>query len=44
MRSALLRGRDYTRLGITAAVAEGRAAIAISRGGAPKSYRYRDPN
>jgi serine/threonine protein phosphatase PrpC len=44
MRSALLRGRDYTRLGITAAVAEGRAAIALSRGGAPKSYRYRDPN
>ena len=44
MRSALLRGRDHTRLGITAAVAEGRAAIALSRGGAPKSYRYRDPN
>jgi serine/threonine protein phosphatase PrpC len=44
MRSALLRGRDHTRLGITAAVAEGRAAIAISRGGAPKAYRYRDPN
>ena len=44
MRSALLRGRDHTRLGITAAVAEGRAAIAISRGGALKAYRYRDPN
>jgi serine/threonine protein phosphatase PrpC len=44
MRSALLRGRDHTRLDITAAVAEGRAAIALSRGGAPKSYRYRDPN
>ena len=44
MRSALLRGRDYTRLGVTAAVAEGRAAIALSRGGASKSYRYRDPN
>jgi serine/threonine protein phosphatase PrpC len=44
MRSALLRGRDHTRLGITAAVAEGCAAIAISRGGAPKAYRYRDPN
>ena len=44
MRSALLRGRDHTRLGITAAVAEGRAAIALSRGGAPKSYRHRDPN
>jgi serine/threonine protein phosphatase PrpC len=44
MRSALLRGRDHTRLGATAAVAEGRAAIALSRGGAPKSYRHRDPN
>ena len=44
MRSALLRGRDHTRIGITAAVAEGRAAIAISRGGAAKAYRYRDPN
>ena len=44
MRSALLRGRDHTRLGLTAAVAEGRAAIALSRGGAAKSYRYRDPN
>ncbi len=29
---------------MTAAVAEGRAAIALSRGGAPKSYRHRDPN
>jgi serine/threonine protein phosphatase PrpC len=44
MRSALLRGREHTRLGVTAAVAEGRAAIALSRGGAPKAYRYRDPN
>jgi len=44
MRSALLRGRDHTRLGMTAAVAEGRAAIALSRGGAPKSYRHHDPN
>jgi serine/threonine protein phosphatase PrpC len=44
MRSALLRGRDHTQLGVTAAVAEGSAAIAISRGGAPKAYRHRDPN
>jgi serine/threonine protein phosphatase PrpC len=44
MRSSLLRGRDHTQLGVTAAVAEGPAAIAISRGGAPKAYRYRDPN
>jgi len=44
MRSALLRGRDHTRLGMIAAVAEGRAAIALSRGGAAKSYRHRDAN
>jgi serine/threonine protein phosphatase PrpC len=44
MRSALLRGRDHTHLGVTAAIAEGRAAIALSRGGAPKSYSHRDPN
>lgn len=44
MRSALLRGREHTQLGVTAAIAEGRAAIAISRGGAPKAYHYRDPN
>ena len=40
----MLRGRDHTRIGVTSAVAEGCAAIALSRGGAPKSYRYRDPN
>jgi serine/threonine protein phosphatase PrpC len=44
VRSALLRGRDHTRLGATAAIAEANAAIALSRGGAPKSYRHRDPN
>jgi serine/threonine protein phosphatase PrpC len=44
MKSALLRGREHTRLGTTAAIAEGRAAIALSRGGAPKRYRHRDPN
>jgi serine/threonine protein phosphatase PrpC len=44
MRSALLRGRDYPTIGMTGAVAEGRAAIAISRGGAKKSYAYKEPN
>jgi serine/threonine protein phosphatase PrpC len=44
MRSALLRGRDHTRIGMTAVIAEGRAAIALSRGGAPKAYHHRDPN
>jgi serine/threonine protein phosphatase PrpC len=44
MRSAVLRGRDHVRLGATAAIAEGRAAIALSRGGATKSYRHRDAN
>jgi hypothetical protein len=44
MRSAQLRGRDHTRLGMTAAIAEGRAAIALSRGGAAKSYQHKDPN
>lgn len=44
MRTALLRGREHTVLGGVSAVAEGPAAIAISRGGAPKTYAYRDPN
>jgi serine/threonine protein phosphatase PrpC len=44
MRTALLRGREHTVLGGVSVVAEGPAAIAISRGGAPKTYAYRDPN
>ncbi len=44
MRSALLRGRDHGELGLIAAEAEGRAAVAISRGGAAKSYAHTDPN
>jgi serine/threonine protein phosphatase PrpC len=44
VRSALLRGREHTLLGAVDAVAEGGAAIAISRGGAPKRYAYREPN
>jgi serine/threonine protein phosphatase PrpC len=44
MRTALLLGREHTLLGGVSAIAEGPAAIAISRGGAPKTYAHRDPN
>lgn len=44
MREARLFGRDHTRYGFTAAVAEGRLAAALSAGGAPKTYDHTDPN
>jgi serine/threonine protein phosphatase PrpC len=44
LRSALLRGRDCGRIGEIESVAEGPAAIALSRGGAAKTYGYVDPN
>ncbi len=44
MRTAYLRGREHTKLGAVAAIAEGSAAIALSRGGAAKRYAHRDPN
>lgn len=44
MRSALLRGREHHHLGSVDVVAEGPAAVAISIGGAPKSYAHTDPN
>ncbi len=44
MHSAVLNGRDHTIIGGTACVAEGRAAIALSRGGAGKRYAHKDPN
>ena len=44
MRSGLLLGSDHTQLGAVSALSEGRAGIALSRGGAPKTYRYQDPN
>lgn len=44
MRSGLLHGREHTRLGAVAAVAQGRCAIALSRGGFAKRYEHRDPN
>jgi serine/threonine protein phosphatase PrpC len=44
MRSGLLLGREHTKLGAIAALAEGRCAIALSRGGYAKGYAHRDPN
>jgi hypothetical protein len=44
MRTALLVGRDHSLLGAIDAIAEGCAAIALSRGGAAKTYAYKDPN
>jgi len=44
MRSALLHGPDHGRIGAVAAVAEGRAAITLCRGGAAKTYSHTDPN
>lgn len=44
MRSALLRGRDHVELDAIDVVGEGPVAIAISRGGAAKTYPYTDPN
>ncbi len=44
MRSGLLRGRDHVELGSVGAEAEGPAALALSRGGAAKTYAYTDPN
>jgi serine/threonine protein phosphatase PrpC len=44
MPSGVLRGRDHTGEGRIAAIAEGRAAVALSRGGAPKVYAHKDPN
>lgn len=44
MRHATLLGRDHTEIGALASVAEGPAAIALSRGGAAKTYSYVDAN
>lgn len=40
----MLRGRDNVLLGRVSALAEGAAAVALSRGGADKPYPYVDPN
>jgi hypothetical protein len=44
MRTGFLRGRDHLQIGGVAALAERRVAIALSRGGAEKTYEHRDPN
>ena len=44
MRSALLRGQDHRLVGALACVAEGPAAITLSRGGARKTYDYVEEN
>jgi serine/threonine protein phosphatase PrpC len=44
MQPTRLRGADHEMIGEIAALAEGCAAIALSRGGAAKTYRYRHAN
>ena len=44
MRTASLLGESHLVHGAVAAVAEGPAAITLSRGGAPKRYGHTDPN
>ena len=44
LRSAALFGRDHVDIGAVASVSEGGAGIAISRGGASKTYSYVEPN
>jgi len=44
MRSALLRGHEHPEIGSLEVIGEGPAAIAISRGGAAKTYAHADPN
>jgi serine/threonine protein phosphatase PrpC len=44
MRSAFLCGRHHHRVGGLELIAEGPTAIALSRGGARKTYSHTDPN
>jgi serine/threonine protein phosphatase PrpC len=44
LRHGLLRGRDHSEIGAVAAEAEGALAVALSRGGARKTYAHHDPN
>lgn len=44
MRSAILVGRDHRQIGALELVAEGPCAVALSRGGAAKTYNHTDPN
>lgn len=44
MQPTRLRGADHETIGEIATLAEGAAAVALSRGGAAKRYRYRHAN
>jgi hypothetical protein len=44
MQTAFLRGRDHHWVGGLELTGVGRAAVALSRGGARKTYSYTDPN
>jgi serine/threonine protein phosphatase PrpC len=44
MHTAFLRGRDHQWVGGLELAGIGRAAVALSRGGARKTYSYTDPN
>lgn len=44
MRSQVLYGRDHHQIGAIELIAEGECAVAISRGGAAKTYSHTDPN
>jgi serine/threonine protein phosphatase PrpC len=44
VRPGLLLGRRHLELGAIGAIAEGRIAIALCCGGAPKTYFHTDPN
>jgi len=44
VKTAFLRGRDHHRIGAVALEGLGRAAAALSRGGAAKTYDHTDPN
>jgi len=44
MRSARLLGREHQRLGAVEVVAEGSVGLALSKGGAAKTYAHVDPN
>lgn len=44
MRSGVLCGREHVGVGRIACIAEGTTAIALSQGGAGKTYAYKSPN
>jgi len=44
MNPAVLLGREHTTLAAVSTIAEGRCAVALSRGGARKTYHHVDPN